>query len=215
MNKVSLKNNMAVLVGEIASSFEFSNKCAGEKFYKTLLKIARKSGNFDIIPVIVSDRLIDSKANYTGRSVSVKGQFRSRSKLNKLELFVFAEEFSLNDSRLSANVIWLEGNLCKNANYRTTISQREVADVIIATNRMYNKSDYIPCIVWGRNARYISSLGVGSRVQIKGRIQSREYTKKLKNGMEEKRTAYEVSVNRIDVVESEESEDGSRSEENL
>lgn len=212
------ENNFVELTGKIASDFIFSHECKGEKFYKVILEIPRQSDNVDTIPVIVSDRLIDIKSLYdfVWRLVKVAGQIRTRNKYingkNKLEIFVFATDFFLKADKPGINTIRLDGFFCKPPIYRKTPSGREITDILIVANRQRRKSDYIPCICWGRNARYVSDFAVGARVQLEGRIQSREYIKKLDDGTQETRTAYEVSVSRIDVVESEENKDESRSE---
>lgn len=205
MNDVRV-NNTAELAGEIVSDFTFSHNCNGESFYSMYLRVLRKSGNSDTIPVMVSDRLVDVAKNCIGYQAMIVGQFRSHNNNNegkgKLELFVFATEFHFGEKEV-VNSVYLNGYICKPTAYRTTPFGREIADVLIAVNRPYNKSDYIPCILWGRNARYASKLEVGTHIQLEGRIQSREYIKKLDDGTQETRTAYEASVSRIDVAESE------------
>lgn len=220
MNDMAM-NNTAELTGEIVSSFIFSHSCNGENFYKTYLKTLRKSEHFDTIPIMVSDRLFDVNIakNCIGVVATVVGQFRSHNgyggKKNTLELFMFATEFHLGTAEEDINLARLNGFICKKPVYRTTPANREITDLLIAVNRSCGKSDYIPCIAWSRNARYASKLSIGTKVELEGRIQSREYLKKLDDGSCEARTAYEVSASRIEVVESEENEDESRSEENL
>lgn len=206
------ENNKVTLSGEIVSNFEFSHEVYGEGFYTAMLASERLSGKKDIIPIMVSERLIDVKAEWMGRFARVSGQFRSYNKHENgrrhLELSVFVREFekfdldreeplSINDE----NHICLDGYICKTPTYRETPLGREVADILIAVNHPYGKSDYIPCIAWGRNAVYASGLEVGTRMQIEGRIQSREYQKRISDDECETRTAYEVSVKKVKKVE--------------
>lgn len=202
------KNNRVTLSGEIVSNFEFSHEVFGEGFYIATLTSERTSGQKDIIPIMVSDRLVDTGADWTGRFMKVSGQFRSynkhEGKKNHLVLSVFVTEFegfgeipfTDNENRIS-----IDGYICKEPNYRETPLGREIADILLAVNRNYNKSDYIPCICWGRNARFADSLEVGTRLQIEGRIQSREYQKRISETESETRTAYEVSISKMETVE--------------
>lgn len=201
-------NNQVTIGGEIASGFNFSHEFYGEKFYIVDVKVRRLSDAFDIIPVMVSDRLIDVSDDYTGQLVSVTGQFRSYNKhdegKNRIVLSVFAREFELlseNEVCLYDNHVFLDGFICKEPIYRKTPLGREIADLLIAVNRPYGKSDYIPCVCWGRNARYASTIPVGSHISLVGRIQSRNYQKRISDEVSEDRTAYEVSVGKIEVVE--------------
>lgn len=221
MNEL-LKNNIVEITGEVISDFEFSHEIMDEKYYLFRLASRRASGNTDYIPVMVSERLISIKSDYIGKFLKISGQLRSYNFLSenkkRLLIFVFArgiETIEAFDCNENTNFIILNASICKEPVYRITPSGREISDVLVASNRLYNKSDYIPCICWGGNARFISRFPVGTKVEIEGRVQSREYLKKFEDGSEETRVAYEVSVNRIDVAESEENEDGSRSEENL
>lgn len=196
------ENNDALLKGIIDGKFEYSHDVFGEKFYKTNIKVERLSGNFDIIPIIVSERLVDVTEDLTDVCVKISGSFRSFDKIDdekkKLILTVFVREIDiLGDFDSNENQIYLEGFICKPPVYRKTPLGREIADLLIAVNRPYGKSDYIPCICWGRNARFASGLEVGEKVELHGRIQSREYQKKTKDNVET-RVAYEVSVSKID-----------------
>lgn len=197
MNKL-LENNQVTLVGEIKTEFEFSHEVYGEKFYRFELSAERFSGAKDILPVVVSERLIDVTQDYTGEMIEIQGQFRSFNKHegehSRLLLFVFAREVKFMDKdSLPVNQILLDGFTCKRPVYRTTPNGREIADVLLAVNRSYDMSDYIPCICWGRDAKYMGGCETGTHIILQGRIQSREYTKKV--GTEaEKRTAYEVSA---------------------
>lgn len=207
MNR-EIKNNQATLSGEIVSNFEFSHEVFGEGFYTAMLASDRTSGQKDIVPIMVSDRLVDTGADWKGRFVKVSGQFRSYNKheneRNRLVLSVFVREleeyeampFTDNDNHVS-----IDGYICKRPIYRKTPLGREVADILFAVNRPYGKSDYIPTICWGRNAVYASGLEVGTRLQIEGRIQSREYQKRISDDEIVSKIAYEVSVSRMETVE--------------
>ncbi|WP_313152100.1 single-stranded DNA-binding protein [Lacrimispora sp.] len=203
-----MENNTVTLIGEIVSGFTYNHEVYGEGFYLVDLAVKRLSDQMDVIPVLVSDRLFDVSRNYSGHTVQVVGQYRSFNiiKGNKKGLFlsVFAREiFFLRSDLVDAtksNSIYLKGYLCKIPDLRATPLGREITDMLIAVNRPYGKSDYIPCIVWGRNARYAAGFEVGSTVEITGRIQSREYKKRLDDERVETRVAYEVSVSKINLI---------------
>lgn len=172
------------------------------------VSVNRLSNFVDYIPVMVSERLIDTTQNYIGQYIYVTGQFRSynrhEEKKNRLVLSVFARELEFMEQEeedVKSNQIFLDGYICKEPIYRKTPLGREIADLLIAVNRSYGKSDYIPCICWGRNARFASGFTVGAHVQVWGRIQSREYVKKLNELETEKRVAYEVSVSKIEYLD--------------
>ena len=203
-------NNKVTLSGEIVSNFEFSHECYGEGFYTAMLASERLSGEKDIIPVMVSERIVDVESDWIGRFVKVSGQFRSYNKhegeRNRLILSVFAREFEgIAEERAfgieDKNYIFLDGYICKHPVYRKTPLGREIADILLAVNRQYGKTDYVPMICWGRNARFASSLEIGTRLQIEGRIQSREYQKRISDGEVETRVAYEISISKMEVVE--------------
>lgn len=205
-----IKSNQAMLSGEIVSNFNLSHKVFGEGFYVAMLSSERESAAKDIIPITVSDRLIDAEADWTGRFVKVSGQFRSYNKhegeRNRLILSAFVREFEdISEERdfglEDENQIFLDGYICKKPTYRKTPLGREIADILLAVNRSYEKSDYIPCIAWGRNARFVEGFEVGTRLQINGRIQSREYQKRVSDDEFETRVAYEVSISKMEVVE--------------
>ena len=195
-----LDNNRVNVIGEIISGFTFNHELFGEGFYTADLAVERTSGNKDILPLMVSERLVDVHKDHTGRTVEINGQFRSYNlhggMKNRLVLSVFAAELQFigKPEDGDRNEIYLDGYICKPPIYRKTPLGREITDLLLAVNRAYGKSDYIPCISWGRNARYASMLQVGSRLRIWGRIQSREYIKKLSETESETRVAYEVSV---------------------
>ena len=194
------QNNKTYISGEIASESVFSHESYGEKFYECKVRIARLSGTHDTLPVVISERIMP-KDWAEGKTIHALGQFRSYNKIidgkSRLQLYVFILELLDAPKGDKTNIVALAGYICKKPTYRTTPFNREIADVLIAVNRAYNKSDYIPAIAWGRNARFVSSLSTGDRVQILGRIQSREYEKTLADGNKESRTAYEVSISQI------------------
>ena len=207
MSDKMIENNQVSIVGEIMSPFTFSHEVFGEGFYMADIAVKRLSDSEDLIPVMVSERLVDVTEDLTGITVRVAGQFRSynrhEEKKNKLVLSVFAREWEYIDEEVEnakTNQIFLDGFICKPPVYRKTPLGREIADLLIAVNRPYGKSDYIPCICWGRNARFASGFEVGGRTQVWGRIQSREYMKKLDEIESEKRVAYEVSVSKLEYV---------------
>ena len=203
-----IENNQVSIMGKIATDFTFSHQVFGEGFYTMELLVKRLSDSEDRIPLMVSERLVDVSQDYVGEYIQVQGQFRSynrhEEKRNRLVLSVFVRELSFveeEDDTLAVNQIFLDGYICKPPVYRKTPLGREIADLLLAVNRPYGKSDYIPCISWGRNARYASGFEVGTRVRIWGRVQSREYTKKLSETECEKRVAYEVSISKMECDE--------------
>ena len=202
------ENNQVTIIGEIAGKFVFSHEVFGEGFYMVEVEVKRLSNSEDRIPLMISERLIDVTQDYTGEYIMVHGQFRSYNRheeqKNRLVLSVFVREISFMEEEpdgTKTNSIWLDGYICKEPIYRKTPLGREIADLLLAVNRPYGKSDYIPCICWGRNARYASNFDVGEHVRIFGRIQSREYVKKLSETQTETRIAYEVSVSKLECVE--------------
>ncbi len=209
-----IENNKVSIVGEIVSDFVYSHEVFGEGFYLVDVSVNRLSNMADIIPLMVSERLIDVKKDYKGAIVEAVGQFRSYNKhegvKNRLVLSIFVREIQFLDEEVKdqskTNYIELDGFICKPPVYRKTPLGREIADILIAVNRPYGKSDYIPCIAWGRNARFASQFEVGSHIKVWGRVQSREYTKKISEEENEKRIAYEVSVSKIEQVVSENEE---------
>lgn len=207
MNRI-IENNQVTISGEIASGFNFSHEIYGEKFYIVDVNVQRISSTCDIVPITVSNRLVDVSNDCIGKIVSVTGQFRSYNKQDgekkRLVLSVFAQEFNIlgdDEECNNDNSISLDGYICRIPVYRTTPLGREICDVLVAVNRPYGKSDYIPCVCWGRNARYASTIPVGSHISLVGRIQSRNYQKRISDEVSEDRTAYEVSVGKIEVIE--------------
>lgn len=196
-----LETNHVGLSGEIVSEPVFSHEVFGESFYEAKMKVARLSQAYDIIPLTVSERLMCNGMLKTGESISVKGQLRSFNKQvdckSKLLLSVFVRELLEFDPNMNPNNVQLDGFLCKQPIFRTTPFNREICDLLLAVNRAYNKSDYIPAIAWGRNARFVKFLPIGQEVVLSGRLQSREYQKRISDTEVELKTAYEVSIVKI------------------
>ena len=198
-----MESNIAELCGAVLSELKFSHKTYGEIFYTFVLGIERRSGYIDEINIMVSERLIFDNTPRPGDYVEIKGQVRTYNELsegrNKLNVVVFAKEIYMSENfGYNENYVYLEGFLCKEPLKRTSPLGREICDLMLAVNRMYNKSDYVPCIAWGRKAGYAESLGVGTKLSVEGRIQSREYRKKLEDGTSEVRKAFEVSIVKIE-----------------
>lgn len=222
-----LENNYLTLVGKVTGEKTFSHEIYGERFYVFNLSIPRLSGNADIIPITVSERLLKEETLTEGKKLLVKGQFRSynsyENEKNRLILTVFAkdimevedneedEENEMVRKEIVTNEVVLVGYICKKPIYRQTPFGREISDILLAVNRAYNKSDYIPCIAWGRNARFCQNLEVGSQVKVVGRVQSRTYEKKFEDGTVQTRVAYEVSIGSLEVIE----EKGNEKEEEI
>lgn len=209
-----LENNHLVLIGKVSSEKRFSHEIYGEKFYIFDLEVPRLSKALDVIPITVSERLITNIELEIGKELVVEGQFRSynsyENEKNRLILTVFAKDIAevkaeiVNEEEeksVVSNEVILVGYICKKPIYRQTPFDREIADILLAVNRAYNKSDYIPCIAWGRNARFCQNIEVGTEVKILGRVQSRKYEKKFEDGRVETRTAYEVSVSSMEIID--------------
>ncbi|MBR3762217.1 MAG: single-stranded DNA-binding protein [Lachnospiraceae bacterium] len=194
------ENNQVTVVGEVVSTIDYDHEAYGERFYTLMLSIERTSGTKDVIPVVISEHLLDFSRDYQGEYLEIKGEFRSfnqHDKTLKVRLYIFALEAELQEGDIifpKNNSIVLRGTLFKEPVYRKTPFGRDIADVFIAVNRPFGRSDYIPCITWGRNAKMAEKLHTGDRVILTGRIQSREYKKTLPDGTIEMRTAYEVSA---------------------
>ena len=211
------ENNYLSLVGEIISEKTFSHEIYGESFYLFNLSIPRLSGNSDIIPITISERLIANFDLSIGKKIVVEGQFRSynsyENERNRLVLTVFAKDIieykeePEEDKENVSNEVALTGYICKKPIYRQTPFGREIADILLAVNRAYNKSDYIPCIAWGRNARFCENMEVGTEVKVIGRVQSRTYEKKYEDGRVEQKVAYEVSIGSLEVIDKKENEE--------
>ena len=205
-----LENNNVELVGEIVSDFRFSHEVYGERFYFVDVAVKRMSETIDYLPLLISEYLIDVNTNHIGEIIHVTGQFRSYNRheelKNRLVLSVFVLEIEFIEEEteeMKSNQIILDGYICKDPIYRKTPLGREITDLLVAVNRSYSKSDYIPCICWSRNARHASGLPIGTHLKITGRIQSRDYIKHHSNGEEEERRAYEISASRIEVISDE------------
>ena len=203
MSYQEMYNNRVTLTGEVTSEPKFSHEIMGEGFYDLTIAVKRLSGQDDIIPLTVSERIMQEENLEIGNLIGIIGQLRSYNKLvgdkSKLVLKVFVRELCAPDP-IAPNKIELLGFVCKPPIYRTTPFKREIADLLVAVNRAYNKSDYIPAIAWGRNARYANTFAVGEKIFVEGRIQSRIYQKQLEDGSVEDRTAYEVSVSKLELV---------------
>ena len=211
MSDKIIENNQVTIMGEVASRFTFSHEVFGEGFYMIDVLVKRLSNSEDRIPLMISERLIDVTKDYTGEFIMASGQFRSYNRheehKNHLVLSVFVREVAFVDEELDGaktNNILLDGYICKPPVYRKTPLGREIADLLLAVNRPYGKSDYIPCICWGRNARYADQFEVGAHIQLWGRIQSREYQKRVSENELIRRVAYEVSVNKLEFHEKDE-----------
>ena len=206
-------NNHVTIAGQVVSDFRYSHEVYGENFYVVDIEVCRLSGSSDTIPVMVSERLLDVGRNLQGLYLMAQGQFRSYNRHeenhNRLVLSVFAREVQISETALpewetehqNPNAIFLDGYVCKAPVYRKTPLGREIADVLLAVNRPYGKSDYIPCICWGRNARFAGRLSVGEHIALWGRIQSREYQKRIGNDQVVSKVAYEVSVSKMECLE--------------
>jgi single-stranded DNA-binding protein len=207
MENYVFENNKVTLVGEVATDFSFNHEVFGEGFYLFELAVRRTSGYVDYIPVMVSERLLDISKDIRGSFVCVNGQFRSFNKheetRSKLVLTVFAREIEVleNKDYEEVNNVFLDGFVCRQPIHRKTPFGREITDLLLAVNRGYGKSDYIPCVLWGRNAKYGATFEVGTEVQVVGRLQSRTYTKVISETESEERVAYEISVGKIEVQE--------------
>ena len=219
MNTNYLENNQLVLVGEVTSEKKLSHEVYGERFYIFNLEVPRLSETKDTIPVTISERLITEDNLSLGAKIVIEGQFRSynsyENEKNRLILTVFAKDIILQsnledevlEKRMSvSNEVVLSGYVCKKPIYRKTPFGREIADILLAVNRSYNKSDYIPCIAWGRNARFCENMEVGTEIKVIGRVQSRMYEKKHEDGKVETRVAYEVSIGSLEITNQEETE---------
>ncbi|MDD2627645.1 MAG: single-stranded DNA-binding protein [Clostridia bacterium] len=204
----AIENNIVKMGGTVASVLELSHEIYGEKFYRFHIEINRLSGQNDKLPIIISERLIDIDDFEIGKIIYIEGQYRSYNQLDennksRLILSVFVkeiEQLEVSESVKTINELTVIGTVCKAPIYRKTPLGRDIADLLLAVNRSYNKSDYIPCIVWGRNAKYCENLETGTTVKVVGRIQARKYEKKYDDGKIEERVAYEVSVSKFEIL---------------
>lgn len=202
MNNIE-KNNQVTLKGKCETKPVYSHSVMGEGFYEFILAVPRLSDETDYLPITISERIIDKLGDFSNE-IGIIGQLRSYNKMederSKLILTIFARDI-VNPNELNySNQINLTGYVCKEPIYRTTPFGREITDVLVAVNRSYNKSDYLPCIAWGRNARFTGDLEIGNKIELYGRIQSRKYTKKINETEVTTKTAYEVSISNISLI---------------
>ncbi|MBE6082162.1 MULTISPECIES: single-stranded DNA-binding protein [Tissierellales] len=205
-----IETNIVKVIGKVKTEMKFSHEMYGEGFYSFELEVPRLSDFADVLPITISERLFVNMDFSVGTYVVIDGQLRSYNRYinnsNKLMLTIFArdiyipQEDEMEELMKKPNEIFIDGYICKQPVYRTTPFGREISDLLIAVNRPYNKSDYIPCISWGRNARFCEKLLIGDHIKVWGRIQSRNYQKKLSNGEAEVKVAYEVSVSKLEYV---------------
>lgn len=211
MDNIIMETNTVKLVGKVADEKVFSHEMYGESFYTFPLEVSRLSDSVDLLPITISERLLVDDDLVVGQYIIIEGQLRSYNRYikdnNRLILTIFAKSFyvldeeELEENLRKPNEIYLDGYICKKPIYRTTPFGREITDILLAVNRAYNKSDYIPCISWGRNARFCEKMTVGDHVTVWGRIQSRSYQKKLANEEVETRMAFEVSISKLEFSE--------------
>lgn len=208
------RDNNITVFGLVAEEPVFNHEAFGEKFFKMMVSVNRVSGTVDTLPVLISERIADMKKLKTGACVMITGRIKSYNEhigeKSKLILAIFTEIIEIYENEVELpfnNDVVLRGFICKEPNYRVTPLGREITDVLIAVNRAYGKSDYIPCIVWGRTAKFVGHLPVGTHIEMAGRFQSRPYTKKISEDEIENRVAYEVSVSKIEVIEEKENTD--------
>lgn len=205
MNYEQMNNNKVLLRGRIMNEPVFSHEVMGEGFYDFKLTVPRLSGQEDMIDITVSERLMKGSDMSIGKILTINGQYRSYNKIedekSRLLLTCFVRDMFNDDFDDFVNIVELKGHICKKPVYRLTPFKREICDILIAVNRAYNKSDYIPCIAWGRNAKFLRDLEVGEKISVAGRIQSREYHKQLSSGETVNRVAYEISLNKVELIE--------------
>lgn len=200
-------NNSIYISGRIVTPPEYSHVIYGEAFYRMTMGVKRLSEAVDLIPVTISERLLGNIPVEENMLFSFTGQIRSYNQRtetgSRLIVTAFARDFTPEDESQyigDCNECELSGYICKPVVYRTTPFSREIADVLIAVNRRYGKSDYLPCIAWGRNARFLEQMNVGDHLHIIGRLQSREYRKLLEDGTTVNRTTYEISCSAVELI---------------
>lgn len=208
VNGVTRENDYITIWGTVDSTFNFSHESFGEKFYIFHVKCNRLSGAADVLPIMVSDRTVDVSEDRRGESVYIAGDIRTRNMLaddrSHLIVFVFASEIEfMRDVSVDNQSCYIKGCICRPTVYRVTPNGREIGEMLVAVNRAYGKSDYIPCICWGRTARYIDHLEPGNAIEFDGRLQSRNYIKRSPDGGAVERTAYEVSIKTLKLIEEE------------
>lgn len=206
------ENNKISLVGEVISAPKLSHETHNEKFYTVKVDVKRLSGDIDTLEIIISEKLYDIEKIELGARYYIEGEIRSynyyvsETERRKLVINIFAKNLSIAEETDDEclNNFELIGHICKKPIYRKTPFDREISDILLAVNRLYGKSDYLPCIAWGRNAKFASTLEIGDKIKITGRMQSRQYTKKINDNEEEKKIAYEMSIITLEKKESEE-----------
>lgn len=206
------ENNKISLVGEVISAPKLSHETHNEKFYTVKVDVKRLSGDIDTLEIIISEKLYDIDKIELGIRYYIEGEIRSynyyvsETERRKLVINIFAKNLSIAEETDDEclNNFELVGHICKKPIYRKTPFDREISDILLAVNRLYGKSDYLPCIAWGRNAKFASTLEIGDKIKITGRMQSRQYTKKISDNEEEKKIAYEMSIITLEKKESEE-----------
>ena len=203
INDYQTTTNIAHICGEVIDGAKLSHQTYGEAFYTFTMGIFRNSGFEDKVKIMMSERLLATIDLAEGMFLEIKGQIRTYNEAvegrNRLNIVVFVQEFSVvEDICEYINDIHLEGYICKSPLSRTSPLGRRICDLMLAVNRMYNKSDYIPCIAWGRNAIYSGTLDIGDKISITGRLQSRQYKKRTEDGDVLLKTAYEVSVLKLE-----------------
>lgn len=189
--------NTVEIIGLLQNGLYLSHEKMDEKFYAGTIKVKRLSGAEDLLPVTVPGRLYEQAKAIEDVPIQITGQLRTHNKIidGKGRLFVTVFAQSVAEAKESTlNEVQLTGTICKLPTYRVTPFGREICDMMLAVNRGFGKSDYIPCITWGGNAQRAATLRIGDRITISGRVQSREYQKKLNADNSITRIAYEVSV---------------------
>lgn len=192
--------NRAQLSGKVLAPLQYSHTAYDIDFFSGKLCCRRLSGKEDILPFLVPASM--TELLHTGE-VLLRGQIRSYNEYSpegthlRLKLFV---RQCVGQSVGDCNTVLLEGHICKKPVYRETPFGRQITDLLLAVNRAHGKSDYIPVIVWGKNAQFARELQVGQKIRAEGRFQSRSYEKQLSDGASEQRTAYEISASTIYLI---------------
>ena len=200
MKNTISENNQVSIKGMIEETLEYSHTTKRERFYKTKVSTIRTSGTKDFIPVLISEVIAEGIT--TGNYVEISGELRSfdwtdQEGKEHIKIFLFVNEISLIDEyEENENFISIKGFICKEPRFRKTPSGRCISDLLVAVNRLYGKSDYLPCIVWGKNAMRANEWKVGDELIIQGRVQSRRYFKKFSPYSEdgEWKEVYEISA---------------------
>lgn len=200
MENILLNNNYAKISGKVVKEYKTYHSTLGEEFFITEVEVVRKSGGVDTLPVVVSEKLLDDTVK-NSKFVCYEGQIRTYNKNDgSVETYLFAKDIHIVEEGTYMNEVKLKGFLCKKGRYRTTYTERKVIDFILAVNRLFNKSDYLPILAWGKDAKYISNKEISEEFEITGRFQSRKYFKKDANGNKVEKFAYEISSSQIIAV---------------